>query len=49
MPNTLSELSIAYSVIWVLLFVLIVKLGKDITKLEKKLTNTQTKDSDDNK
>ncbi len=49
MPNTLSELSMAYSVIWVILFFLIVKMGLDISRLEKKLTNTQIKDSDDNK
>ena len=46
MPNTLSELSIAYSVIWIVLFFLIVKMGRDISKLEKKLTISQLEESD---
>jgi len=37
MPNTLSELSTAYSVIWVILFFLIVKISWDISRIEKKL------------
>ena len=49
MPNTLSELTIAYSIVWVVLFILIVKMGRDITKLESKLSSTQLNSPNDQK
>ncbi len=47
MPDTLQELSLAYSVIWGILFFLILKLGRDVGKLEKKLFALDAKENND--
>ena len=47
MPNTLYGLSIAYSIVWILLFALVVKIGRDLSRLEKKLSSVETSGSND--
>jgi hypothetical protein len=45
MPNTLTELAIAYSVVWVLLCLLIIKIKSDVTKLEARLGKLDVKNA----
>jgi hypothetical protein len=45
MPNTLTELAIAYSVVWVILCIVIIKIKRDITKLEARLGKLDVKNA----
>lgn len=46
MPNTLSELGFAYSIVWILICFLILKIKSDVTKLEHKVSKLGAKNAD---